>query len=96
MVDPIGISTARVDPRTSTVAPVRATAPVAASVPEEGSTAPAAQVLARSMAQTAPVDADRVAMIKKAVANGTFPIFPAKIADRLVALKLEWNPNDKA
>jgi len=43
---------------------------------------------------TAPVDQERVARIRTAVRNGTFPIHPAKIADRLIALKLEWNPHD--
>ena len=45
------------------------------------------------MAASPPVDADRVAAIKKAIAEGRFPILPATIADRLIALKLQWNPN---
>ena len=43
--------------------------------------------------QSAPIDQDRVARIRAAIRNGTFPIYPAKIADTLIALKLEWNPN---
>ncbi|HSX53700.1 MAG TPA: flagellar biosynthesis anti-sigma factor FlgM, partial [Sphingomonas sp.] len=43
-----------------------------------------------------PVDAERVARIKKAIADGNFPLVPSTIADRLLALKLQWNPNDAA
>ncbi len=44
--------------------------------------------------ETPPVDLERVSRIRNAVRNGTFPIYPTKIADRLIALKLEWNPHD--
>mgnify|MGYP003592235695 FL=1 len=33
----------------------------------------------------APVDADRVAEIRKAIEKGTYPILPAKIADAMIA-----------
>jgi negative regulator of flagellin synthesis FlgM len=52
--------------------------------------------LAQTMAAAAPINEARVAAVKKAVANGTFPILPATIADRLLAFKLEWAPHDKA
>ncbi len=52
--------------------------------------------LAKSMASSPPINATRVAEIKKAIASGTFPILPATIADRLMALSLAWNSNDKA
>ncbi|MDE2595409.1 MAG: flagellar biosynthesis anti-sigma factor FlgM [Sphingomonadales bacterium] len=32
-----------------------------------------------------PIDADRVAQIRKAVESGTYPIVPAKIADAIIA-----------
>ena len=48
------------------------------------------------MAAQPPVDSERVALIKRAIADGTFPIQPATIADRMMALKLEWSPHDKA
>lgn len=47
--------------------------------------------LARDLAAQPPVDMDRVAEIKKAIANGDFPILPATIADQMIALKLDWN-----
>ena len=50
--------------------------------------------LAQSMAASPPVDIDRVAQIKKAIAEGSFPIVPETIADRLIALKLQWHPDD--
>lgn len=52
--------------------------------------------LAKSMASSPPINATRVAEIKKAIASGTFPILPATIADRLMALSLAWNSNETA
>lgn len=33
----------------------------------------------------APVDTDRVEVIKKAIETGQYPVFPAKIADAMIA-----------
>ncbi|MBJ6122270.1 flagellar biosynthesis anti-sigma factor FlgM [Sphingomonas mollis] len=52
--------------------------------------------LAKALASSPPVDVERVAAIKAAIAKGTFPLVPSTIADRLIALKLDWNANDKA
>ena len=52
--------------------------------------------LAKTMASSPPINASRVAEIKKAIASGTFPILPATIADRLMALSLAWNSNEAA
>jgi negative regulator of flagellin synthesis FlgM len=97
MVDTV--SATSVSSRDLTVSRVTRTAP-ATPVATGGSTAvdqPAgATTLARTLSASAPVDADRVAAVKKAIQNGTFPISPATIADRLLALKLEWNSNDQA
>lgn len=49
-----------------------------------------AQAAAKSMAASAPVNEDRVAEIKKAVQEGSFPIYPATIADRLIAFEQGW------
>lgn len=43
-----------------------------------------------------PVDYERVAKIRQAIADRTYPILAETIADRLIALKLNWNPNDAA
>lgn len=73
---------------------VNATAPVAPA-PAAAPTAEAGVgTLAKTAAAGAPVQADRVARIRKAVADGTFPILPAEIADRLIALKFDWARHD--
>ena len=83
--------------RVVAASPIATLAPVAsAATPVSASPVDIAQAggLARSMAASPPVDTDRVATIKKAIADGRFPILPATIADRLIALKLHWNPNE--
>jgi negative regulator of flagellin synthesis FlgM len=52
--------------------------------------------IARALAASPPVDSDRVGEIKKAIQNGSFPILPATIADRLLALRLNWDGHDAA
>lgn len=59
-----------------------------ASQGQAASSTAAAQ--ASAAAAKPPVQTDRVAEIKRAIANGTFPILPAKIADAMIALKLDW------
>jgi len=65
-------------------------------LPRQPSVEPESIALAKSMAASPPIDASRVAAIKKAIATGTFPILPATIADRLMALRLDWNSNETA
>ena len=72
--------------RTAAAAPV---ARVASGADEVKLTATAA---AREAAAAPPVDVERVARIKQAIASGTYPIAPETIADRLLALKLDWKP----
>jgi negative regulator of flagellin synthesis FlgM len=68
------------------------------AVPDAGLAAPMTGLrqVARDLASAPPVDADRVSRIRQAIANGTFPISPATVADRLLAFKLNWNGNDQA
>ncbi|MEG3181763.1 flagellar biosynthesis anti-sigma factor FlgM [Sphingomonas sp. LT1P40] len=74
-----------------------ATAPVkAAGVETRVAQTSTAASLTRTAAASAPVDAERVSRIKKAIADGNFPLVPSTVADRLLALKLDWNPNEKA
>lgn len=99
MMDPIGIKTGTVGDRRLVqvgAAKVDAPQPVATPVKTEAKPAPAATQLVGTMAAEAPVDADRVARIKKAIQEGRFPLVPSTVADRLLALKMEWNPNDPA
>lgn len=94
MVDPVGIKAASVSDRRA--APVAAAEPAARIRSVSGDPAPqeAAGAAARSLASSAPVDGERVARIRKAVQDGRFPIYPTTIADRLLALKFEWNPHE--
>ncbi|WP_249276544.1 flagellar biosynthesis anti-sigma factor FlgM [Sphingomonas baiyangensis] len=61
-----------------------------------GAAAGSLQAVAHDMAASPPVDADRVARIRKAIKDGTFPILPATIADHLLAMKYHWDGNDAA
>jgi negative regulator of flagellin synthesis FlgM len=80
--------------RVERVGPLRAVAvPVRA---ETGPPATGMRQIARDLAGAPPVNSDRVARIRQAIANGTFPISPATIADRLLAFKMNWNGNDQA
>ena len=90
MVDPIGLKPIPTSDRK--VAQVTRAAPVTpASTPE----APATIVTtAQEFAAAPPVDYERVARIRKAIAEGTFPILPAQIADRLIAAKFDWARHD--
>jgi len=49
--------------------------------------------IASALAASAPVDLERVARIRKAISTGNFPILPATIADRMLALKYDWDPH---
>ena len=94
MVDPISMKTGTAVARLSSVNTV---GNVAAASPAQRP-APAVQTeataLTREMAATPPVDAERVAKIRKAIQDGNFPMVPSTVADRLLALKLQWNPHD--
>jgi negative regulator of flagellin synthesis FlgM len=94
MVDPVGFKPASLSPRLAPVAPA---APVRGAEPTtQVAQASTASALTQNAAASAPVDAERVARIKKAIADGKFPLVPSTVADRLLALKLSWNPNDQA
>ena len=43
---------------------------------------------ARMAALGAPIDSDRIAEIRAAIASGNYPVDPARIADRMLALDL--------
>ncbi|WP_022683779.1 flagellar biosynthesis anti-sigma factor FlgM [Sphingobium bisphenolivorans] len=52
------------------------------------SSATSASPAARMAAEGAPIDLDRVAAIKAAIASGNYPVNPSAIADRMIALDL--------
>lgn len=96
MVDSIGITSGSITRVTPSVAAAAPAAPVAPVKQQATETPEAPKALAQALSAEPPIDAERVARIKKAIADGTFPILPSKIADRLLALKLQWNPHDQA
>lgn len=55
------------------------------------SSAAASTPAARMAAEGAPVDMDRIAAIKAAIASGNYPVDPAAIADKMLALDLPVN-----
>lgn len=93
MVDSVNSNVGKVsDPRVISVARVAPT-PAPAAVAPEVKTA-SVQTASQTMSARPPVDVDRVRLIKQAVETGTFPLSPATVADRLIALKYEWMSND--
>lgn len=91
MVDSMGVKGAS----DRAVARVLASASVAPTQPATRAPQPQPDVaslsgVAAKLASRPPVDTERVQQIKNAVANGTFPILPATIADRLLALRYDW------
>ena len=55
---------------------------------QPASAAPQWPAATRSTQATPPVDAERVAVIRKAVESGTYPLVPARIADAMIAAGL--------
>lgn len=89
MVDSIGWKATRPATRTTPVVP---TPPARAAATPPATAAVVTAGVARQLAATPPVDLERVTRIKKAIADGSFPVVSSTIADRLLALKLEWKP----
>lgn len=91
MIDPIGVKpgtvqAVRPEPSTTKVVPLQSAAAAQPAVAAETSL----RETAKAMAAKPPVDAERVQQIKRALAEGRYPIVPAKIADRLIAAQLRW------
>lgn len=93
MIDPIGIKPQSVGERrpvqSDSVAAVSAVSRTAQAQPSVVAETGLKQ-LARDMAAKPPVDHERVEQIKQAIADGSFPIVPAKIADRIIAAQHSW------
>lgn len=75
------------------VAPATGPAPVTARPGEAAAKQLELSALAFDFGKTAPIDEKRVEEVKRAVRNGTYPITPETIADRMLALKLYWSPS---
>ena len=97
MVDSIG--SVPFAPSDRRIAPVDAVATVAAPTTSADHTARAEapeQLVSvnRVSAGDAPIDLERVARIRRAIAEGRYPLNPETVADRLIALKLDWTSHD--
>ena len=99
MVDSIGsrlVTAGQAPTKVAATSPVTAPEPsVQSQIPKPSSPAQLSGT-ARTLAASPPVDLERVARIKKAVAEGNFPILPSTIADRMIALRLDWVARDEA
>ena len=95
MVDPIGIKPVNPAARPQ---PVQPSEPVRAVQAATSNAAPIVESGLRSLAAEAgkapPVDLERVAKIRAAIRDGNFPLVPTTVADRLLALRLNWKPNE--
>lgn len=97
MVDTAGVSPIIRDQgvaRIAAITPVAAVQTVAAPAPGVAATQPASATalsgVAQSLSASPPVDSERIARIRKAIADGQFPILPATIADQMIAYRLQW------
>lgn len=94
MVDPVG---AKPVTQERSIARVAQTAPIARSrsVVQDDIETPVAGGIAGLVAEyadKAPIDLERVAKIRQAIANNSYPIVAETIADRLIAIKMNWKP----
>ena len=93
MVDPIGskpVST--LDKRVAPVAASQPAANVHAIADQRNDTQTSAvAAAARSAAASAPIDHDRVAALRNAIANGNYRPAPEAVADKMLGAKQEWS-----
>lgn len=91
MVDSIGTKTVATPDRL--VAPVASVArPAAAARPGDAAGKRLELSAIADLGKSSPADEQRIEEVKRAVRNGTYPITPETIADRMLALKLYWSP----
>lgn len=60
-------------------------APQAGQAGRPATARPAVAAETLGAADAPPIDQDRVALIRKAIADGSYPVVPAKIADAMIA-----------
>ena len=94
MVEAVGPRPVASEAQVQRVSLARAVANVTTPMPQASGDTAALSGVAKTMAATPPVDTDRVARVKKAIERGDFPILPATIADRMIAVKYEWMSTD--
>lgn len=95
MVDPVGPRP--VKPSDSVAAVTRASA--TQRPPQDSATDVepySARITAKELAARPPVDPVRVDALRRQIADGSYRINAAAIADRMLAAKTEWVANDPA
>ncbi len=95
MVDPIGPRPVKPSDAVARVTRAAPTRPSTGNVPREVESS-SARIIARDMAARPPVDATRVDALRRSIAEGSYRIDPAAIADRLLAAKNEWVSDEPA
>ncbi len=70
------------------VAPVERVSAPQKTANQAASTEAMSAVSAPKAGDAAPVDADRVSQIRKAIEDGTYPLLPTEIADGIIAAGL--------
>ncbi|MGN6269991.1 MAG: flagellar biosynthesis anti-sigma factor FlgM [Sphingomonas sp.] len=93
MIDPIGSKP--VSPFDKRVAPVAAGAPAANVAPvadprDDAAAASSVAEAARRAAAQPPIDHDRVAVLRAAIASGDYRPAPQAIADKMLGARQEW------
>ncbi|MDP3550904.1 MAG: flagellar biosynthesis anti-sigma factor FlgM [Novosphingobium sp.] len=81
-VGPVQVNTAR---NAKTVATVDGTP---AAVADSGAAAQIERSSALDAGQSAPVDGERVKVIRQAIEAGNYPVIPTKIADAMIAAQM--------
>lgn len=94
MIKPVGqamsaaVEAAKLRETTQTRAPARVSSPATSREPEV-----VTSTIAQIAAQGAPVDLDKIARIKSAIAAGNYPVDADAIAERMVELDLPRSLN---
>lgn len=95
MVDPIGPRPVKPSDFVAGVTRVSATRSATQDHPHEIEDR-SAQTIAHQLAAKAPVDAERIDALRREIADGSYRIDAAAIADRMLAARTEWVGNDPA
>lgn len=99
MVDPVGAKpiVPAVRPLAVADTPATVATPRAAPVAQtESNPASSLGAVVQSLAAAPPVDLERVSRIRRAIETNQYPIIAETIADRLIALRLNWRPHEQA
>jgi negative regulator of flagellin synthesis FlgM len=93
MVESIGTRPVSSETKISRIAAAKPPQAVGPSPALQGDTTALGGV-AKTLASKPPIDVDRVALVRRAIERGDFPILPATIADRMIALRYDWMSAD--